>query len=76
VSDWQVGDKAVCVVPIGDLQLGCTYTVSEVLGSGRYMRDSLRGRGLNLAGITPPFEKDGFDARRFLRGEPTDGEIA
>lgn len=67
VTDWNVGDLAVCVAAIGPVELGCTYTVCEVVGPGVCMRDRMRGNGLNFAGIEAPFGKAAFDDRRFLR---------
>lgn len=79
MSDWQVGDRAVCVDASGSrcaLTVGRVYSVSGLDWTEGFaeLDGSLIPCGLLLAEIAPPFPYDGFDPRRFRKILPDQHE--
>jgi hypothetical protein len=81
MSDWQVGDLAVCVdaepqagdfIRDSQLRVGSVYTVTRVLLSGG--RGDRTAIGLSLLGMRPAGGREGYCEDRFRKIRPDEHE--
>lgn len=77
MSDWQVGDLAVCVASGNITREGSTYTVAAVippgaLDFGRF--NSYDRPVLYFVGLDPPESGNGSDSARFRKIRPDEHE--